>query len=114
VLLTTTDGMIENQTSVAISADGKTLYYSTNAKDIELRHIWAVPTSGGTPAQVTTGEGAETNPAPLASGKYLATLSADWKMPQSLGVWKTGTSDSQKIIFPTSRPGFPMDAHVKP
>jgi dipeptidyl aminopeptidase/acylaminoacyl peptidase len=72
-----------------------------------------VPTSGGTPVQLTTGDGAETNPAPLASGKYLATLSASWNFPQSLGMWKTGES-TQKIVFPTSRPGFPMDAHVKP
>jgi dipeptidyl-peptidase-4 len=120
VLLTTTDGLIENQTSIAVSADGKTFYYCTNAKDIERRHIWAVPTGGGTPAQITAGEGVETYPAPLASGKYLATLSASWNIPQSLGVWKLGTEASagpapaQKIIFPTSRPGFPMDAHVKP
>ena len=116
VLLTTTDGLIENQTSVAVSADGKTFYYCTNAKDIEMRHIWAAPVAGGTPTQITTGEGVETYPAPLASGKYLATLSASWKMPQSMGIWKIGpgAQASQKIIFPTSRPGFPMDAHVKP
>jgi dipeptidyl-peptidase 4 len=115
VLLTTTDGLIENQTSIAVSADGKTFYYCTNAKDIEKRHIWAVPSSGGTPVQLTTGEGVETYPAPLASGKYLATLSASWNMPQSVGVWKLGTEAStQKIVFPTSRPGFPMDSHVKP
>ena len=120
VLLTTTDGLIENQTSVALSSDGKTFYYCTNAKDIELRHIWAVPVTGGTPVEITTGDGAETYPAPLASGKYLATLSASWNMPQSLGVWKLGPEGAtaaappQKIIFPTSRPGFPMDLHVKP
>src|SRR5207302_1000715 len=57
VLLTTTDGLIENQTSVALSADDKTFYYCTNAKDIERRHIWAVPVGGGTPAQITTGDG---------------------------------------------------------
>ena len=117
-LLTTTDGMIENQTSVALSADGKTFFYCTNAKDIELRHIWAVPVSGGTPVEITTGDGAETYPAPLASGKYLATLSASWNMPQSVGVWKLGAEPGaappQKIVFPTSRPGFPMDLHVKP
>jgi dipeptidyl aminopeptidase/acylaminoacyl peptidase len=112
-LLTITDGLIENQTSIAVSSDGKTFYYCTNASDIERRHIWAVPATGGTPKQITAGEGVETYPAPLASGKYLATLSADWKMPQSIGVWKTGES-TQKIVFPTSRPGFPMDAHVKP
>jgi dipeptidyl aminopeptidase/acylaminoacyl peptidase len=101
-----------------VSADGKTFYYCTNAKDIERRHIWSVPVSGGTPTQMTTGEGVETYPASLSSGKYLATLSASWNMPQSLGVWSLGSSAgaaaTQKIVFPTSRPGFPTDAHVKP
>ena len=118
VLLTTTDGLIEDQTSIDVSADGKTFYYCTNAKDIERRHIWAVPVGGGTPVEITTGEGVETSPTVLASGKYLATLSASWNMPQSLGVWPLGSSVSaaatQKIVFPTSRPGFPTDAHVKP
>jgi dipeptidyl-peptidase-4 len=118
VLLTTTDGLIEDQTSVAVSADGKTLYYCTNAKDIERRHIWAVPVAGGTPQQVTTGTGIETHPAPLASGRALVTLSADWKMPQSLGIWRLASASlepaSQKIIFPTSRRSFPIDAHVEP
>jgi len=114
VLLTSTDGLIENQTSVALSSDEKTFYYCTNAKDIERRHIWAVPVGGGTPVQITGGEGVETSPAPLASGKYMATLSASWKMPQSLGMWKLGVEEPQKIVFPTSRPGFPIESHVKP
>ena len=119
VLLTTTDGLIEDQTSVALSPDGKTLYYCTNAKDIEHRHIWAVPVGGGTPVQVTTGAGIETSPTPLASGKRLATLSADWKMPQSVGVWTLGNPGSQaaapqKIVFPTSLKNFPADLHVEP
>src|SRR5581483_461036 len=118
-LLTTTDGLIENQTSVALSADAKTFFYCTNAKDIEHRHIWAVPVAGGTPVQITTGESVETSPAPLSSGKYLATLSATWKMPQSIGVWDTAAgltapAKPQKIVFPTSRPGFPIESHVKP
>jgi len=108
--------MIENQTSIAVSPDGKTFYYCTNAKDIERRHIWSVPAAGGTPTQITTGEGVETYPAPLASGKYLATLSAGWNLPQSLGIWKMAGAApaTHKIIFPTTRPGFPADAHVKP
>jgi len=116
ILLTTTDGLIEDQTSVALSADGRTLYYCTNATDIERRHIWAVPVTGGQPRQVTTGEGIETYPAPLASGNTLATLSADWRTPQSLGLWPLGPTavQTQKIVFPASLGGFPRDAHVKP
>ncbi len=118
VLLTTTDGLIENATSVALSGDGKTFLYCTNAKDIERRHIWAVPVTGGTPVEITTGEGVETSPSPLASGKYLATLSANWNRPQSVGIWKTASMETaappQKIVFPTSMPGFPIEEHVKP
>jgi dipeptidyl-peptidase-4 len=119
VLLTTTDGLIEDQTSVALSQDGKTLYYCTNAKDIERRHIWAVPVAGGTPVQVTTGLGIETSPTPLASGKALATLSAGWKRPQSVGLWTLGgqaspAASAQKIVFPASLKDFPADLHVEP
>ena len=121
VLLTTTDGLIEAQTDVALSADAKILYYCTNAKDIERRHIWAVPVAGGTPQQVTTGSGIETYPTPLASGKTLATFSAGWKLPQSVGVWTLGSpaqvvnaSSGQRIVFPPSLKGFPADLHVEP
>lgn len=116
VVLTTTDGLIEDQTDVAVSADGQTVFYCTNASDIERRHIWAVPAGGGTPHQVTTGTGIETYPAPLASGHGLATLSASWNMPMSLGLWTTphAGAATQRIVFPTARPGFPTEAHVDP
>ena len=119
ILLTTTDGLIEDQTSVEISHDGKTLYYCTNAKDIDRRHIWAVPVSGGTPWQVTAGVGIETWPTPLPSGKMLVTQSADWKRPQSIGLWTlagTTTQETQKWVFPTNAQlkSFPMDLHVRP
>ena len=113
VLLTTTDGLIEGAGSVALSADGKTMFYATNAKDIERRHIWSVPVSGGTPQQVSTGEGIETSPVPLASGKQLAVLYFDWNTPASVGLIASGSS-SAKTIFPVLGKDFPRDAHVKP
>jgi len=114
VLLTTTDGIIEDATSVALSKDGKTFYYCTNANDIERRHIWSVPTSGGTPKQVTLGEGIETSPMPLASGRRLAVLSADAKRPQSVGLFPSESSNKQQVIFPTLPKEFPIDAEVVP
>ena len=119
LLLTTTDGLIEDQTSVAISADNRTFYYSTNAGDIDRRHIWAVPVAGGTPTLVTAGTGIETWPVPLPSGKLLATQSADWRRPQSIGVWKLGTTSApptQQYVYPTAAglKHFPMDLHVEP
>jgi dipeptidyl aminopeptidase/acylaminoacyl peptidase len=119
-LITTTDGLIEDQTSINLSPDGKTFYYSTNAQDIDRRHIWAVPVAGGTPTQITSGKGIETWPVPLASGKLLATQSADWKRPQSIGVWKLGpatlTTAQQQYVFPTAAQmkTFPTALHVEP
>ncbi len=113
VLLTTTDGLIEGAGSVDLAADGKTLYYTTNAKDIERRHIWSVPVAGGTPQQLTTGEGIETSPVTLHSGKSLAVLYFDWNTPASVGLVAAGT-DKAKTIFPVLGKEFPRDAHVKP
>ena len=59
VMLTTTNGLIEDATSAALSKDKRTLYYATNASDIERRHIWSVPVAGGTPRQLTSGDGIE-------------------------------------------------------
>ena len=113
-LLTTTDGMIEDATAVALSKDGgSTLYYCTNATDIERRHIWAVPTSGGTPRRVSTGDGIETSPHPLASGKSLAVIFFDAKTPASIAIIPVA-GGAPKRVFPTLTASFPTTSHVVP
>jgi dipeptidyl-peptidase-4 len=113
VMLTTTDGLIENATSVSFSPDGHTLYYCTNAQDIERRHIWAVPTSGGTPRRVSTGDGVETYPQPVSSGRQVAVLYFNARQPASVALVPTGGGDP-RIIFPTLSPNFPQAEHVVP
>jgi dipeptidyl aminopeptidase/acylaminoacyl peptidase len=112
-LLTTTDGLIEDATSASVSADGKTLYYCTNASDIERRHIWAVPTAGGTPQRISTGDGIETSPQPLASGKQVAVLYFDASTPASIGLVPVDGGKA-KVIFPTLGADFPKAQHVTP
>ena len=112
-LLTTTDGIIEDATSSSLSKDGKTFYYTTNTGDIDRRHVWAVPTAGGTPKQISTGKGIETFPVAFASGTRLAALTADARRPQSVGIVTVGTGD-QRVIYPTLTADFPLDAHVEP
>ena len=84
ISLTPQDGQIESH---SFSADGRYLYYGTNATDSERRHLWRVPTAGGTPEQITRGEGIEHTPLPLPSGKYIAALTADYKRPQSVTIF---------------------------
>lgn len=113
LLLTTTDGLIEAATDVALSPDGKTLYYCTNANDIERRDIWAVPVGGGTPRQITSGDGIETYPQPLASGRQLAVLYFDARQPASIGL-VPAAGGTARVIFPTLPKDFPTEAHVAP
>ena len=113
IRLTTTDGLIEDATSLALSKDGKTLIYSTNATDIERRHIWAVPTAGGTPTRISTGNGIETSPQPLASGKSVAVIYFDAKTPASIALVPTQGA-APTVIFPKLNKDFPSAAHVTP
>ena len=69
ISLTPQDGQIE---SSSFSADGKYLYYGTNATDIERRHLWRVPLAGGAPEQLTRGDGIEHDPLRAAVGTDIA------------------------------------------
>lgn len=108
-----TDGMIEDATAVTYSPDGKTLYYCTNATDIERRHIWAVSTAGGEARRVSTGTGIETYPVAMGAGKNLAVIYFNAAQPASIGIVPTAGGDP-KIVFPTLGKDFPKDAHVIP
>ena len=117
VLLTSTKGIIEDQTAWTLSKDGKTLFYCTNTDDIDRRHIWSVPTAGGSPKQVTMGEGIENVPVVLANGRQIAVLSSDAKRPFSVGVWPAASASpasTQKVIYPTLGADFPMNEEVAP
>jgi dipeptidyl-peptidase 4 len=107
--LTPGDGAVEQ---AALSADGTTLFYSTNAGDIERRHIWRVPTAGGDAVMVTKGETIETYPAVLSSGKQVAVLGGDAKRPFGVGL-VAASGGAARYIYP-SLAGFPMDAEVAP
>jgi dipeptidyl-peptidase 4 len=108
--LTPGDGMVEN---VALSSDGRTLFYCTNAGDIDRRHIWRVPTSGGEATQITTGEEIETYPAALSSGRQIAVLTAAARRPQSVGV-VAARGGTVRVLFPKLAPSFPATGHVIP
>jgi dipeptidyl aminopeptidase/acylaminoacyl peptidase len=108
--LTPGAGQVE---SVSISADGNTLFYSTNATDIDRRHIWRVPTSGGTAARVTPGNGVEMYPAALASGKHVAMLSGGATRPLGVGI-APASGGEPRVVYPKLTKEFPTDAHVVP
>jgi dipeptidyl-peptidase-4 len=110
IVLTPEDGMVEQ---VGFSADGRTLYYATNAGDIDRRHVWKVSTAGGPSVQLTRGDGIETYPVALASGQLVALFSAGARQPQSVAV-VPATGGAPKVLFPTLPAEFPLAEHVVP
>ncbi|MEO7455677.1 MAG: prolyl oligopeptidase family serine peptidase [Gemmatimonadaceae bacterium] len=118
-LLTTTDGIINDGvadrtfTTWALSRDNRTFYYSTNAQDIEKRHIWAVPVAGGTPTKISTDDGVAVSPTPLGNGRQIAVLYFGASQPASIGIVPTSGGET-KVVFPTLPKDFPKLAHVTP
>jgi dipeptidyl aminopeptidase/acylaminoacyl peptidase len=110
-MLTPGEGMVE---TVTLSSDGAFLFYGTNAGDIDRRHVWKVPTSGGAAIQITTGNEIENYPAVLASGSQVAVLSAAAARPQSVAVVAAAPGSTPKVIFPSLAASFPASAHVTP
>ena len=91
--LTPGDGIAEY---ISLSPDGRTLFYATNAGDIDRRHLWRVPTSGGDARQLTHGDGIETYPAALASGGEVAVLYTDARQPLTVAVVPADGGDRQR------------------
>ncbi|MBI4539000.1 MAG: S9 family peptidase [Gemmatimonadetes bacterium] len=95
----------------ALSADGTQLYYTTNAGDIDRRHLWRVPSGGGEAVQLTRGEGIETYPAVLTSGNLVAVMSAGTRQPQAVAVVPAQGGEA-RVIAPRLPAEFPLDAQL--
>ena len=109
IKLTPGDGIAEH---ISLSADGRTLFYATNVGDIDRRHLWRVPTSGGEAQQLTSGEGIETYPAALAGGGQVAVLSAGAKQPQTVAMVSSSGGTPRLIREVPGR--FPASRQVVP
>ncbi len=62
-----------------LGADGRSLVYAGNSGDLDRRHIWRRPLSGGAPERVTSGTGIES--APALGGTALAVIATDVSRP---------------------------------
>ncbi|HEY0130603.1 MAG TPA: S9 family peptidase, partial [Allosphingosinicella sp.] len=62
-----------------LGADGRSLVWAGNSGDLNRRHIWRRPLSGGAPERVTGGTGIET--APVLGGTALAVIATDVSRP---------------------------------
>jgi dipeptidyl aminopeptidase/acylaminoacyl peptidase len=99
---------------IGLSADGRTLYYTSNFGDPDRRHLWRAFPSGESPAvQLTQGEGIETEAAPLASGRQVAVFYADARRPRAVALVPAG-GGAARVIENNLSGDFPSAAHVVP
>jgi dipeptidyl-peptidase-4 len=97
-----------------LSADGGTLFFSSNLADIHGRHIWKVPTAGGKTAQLTKGATIGCYPVALASGKDMAFMYATAKQPMSIALVPAAGGEI-RVIAPRRLPEkFPLEDLVAP
>lgn len=98
--LTWGDGIVEN---VTLSADGQTIYYSTNTGDSPRRHIWKVEVRARKPEQLTKGDQIEWSPVITASG--LAMLHSSARRPAWPAIFQNAkVSELAPGLFPKDFP----------
>jgi Tol biopolymer transport system component len=66
---------------VALSPDAHEVVFNSNQGDIDRRHLWRVPVSGGKPVPITSGKGIEWMPQLTSDRKFIAYLRSDAKRP---------------------------------
>jgi dipeptidyl aminopeptidase/acylaminoacyl peptidase len=66
---------------VALSADKRSIFYTSNQNDVDRRHIWRVAATGGEPEALTRGETIEWSPVETSDGKTLLCLGSSATSP---------------------------------
>jgi len=108
-LLTSGDFDVED---VALSADKRSILYTSNQNDIDRRHIWRVGATGGEPEALTRGETIEWNPVETSDGKTLLCLGSSATSP---AMPYRVTSNGRELIAKNMIPAeFPSAQLVTP
>jgi dipeptidyl aminopeptidase/acylaminoacyl peptidase len=96
---------------VAMSADGRELFYSSNQNDIDRRHIWRVAAAGGTPVAVSSGTGLEWSPAVAGDGVVFIHSDTQRQARPAIRLASGEVRDLAPDAIPAD---FPRDALVAP
>lgn len=98
---------------VSLTADGHEVLFSSNQNDIDRRHLWAVPVTGGTPHALTSGEGIEWSPVATHDGKAIALFSSTAAIPAHASLL-TNSAAVQDLAPDATPAGFPARSLVTP
>jgi dipeptidyl aminopeptidase/acylaminoacyl peptidase len=61
----------------SFTVDKKTVLFNSNCGDLDRRHLWKVPASGGEVSRITKGEGIEWSPVALSDGQRFVYVASD-------------------------------------
>src|SRR5436190_23643448 len=101
-LLTPGDFDVED---VALSADKRSILYTSNQNDVDRRHIWRVAATGGEPEVLTHGETIEWNPVETSDGKTVLCLGSTATSPaMPYRVTSNGRESIAKNAVPANFP----------
>ncbi len=96
---------------VSLSRDAREVLYSSNEGDIDRRHLWRAPVSGGAARELTPGEGIEWSPVDSRPG--IAYLCSTAVRPAHAATLEA--SGGSRDLAPGALPaGFPLDALIAP
>jgi dipeptidyl aminopeptidase/acylaminoacyl peptidase len=97
---------------VALSADKRSILYSSNQNDVDRRHIWRVSATGDEPEALTRGETIEWSPVETSDGKTLLCLGSTATSP---AMPYRVTSNGRELIAKNAIPAeFPEAQLVTP
>jgi dipeptidyl aminopeptidase/acylaminoacyl peptidase len=109
ILLTPGDYSVED---VTLSADKRTIIYTSNENDVDRRHVWSVPVAGGQRTALTKGETIEVSPVQTADGKSVLVLGSSATTP--LTPYLLTANSRQAVAQSTIPADFPSAQLVTP
>lgn len=109
--LTVGDYEVEHLT---VTPDRRTVVFTSNKDDIDRRHIWSVPITGGTPRLLTPGEGIEWSPVVTSDGRHIAFFQATSRRPGQPAIIPLEGGVPRLIARESIPDRFPLDAQVDP
>lgn len=102
---------VENAT---LAPDKSSIIFSANKDDIDRRHLWRVSVAGGTPQQITKGDGIEMSPVLFDNGQRIAFFHSTAREPYLPYSTSMGGTDL-KPLAPLALPrDFPSAQLVTP
>ena len=99
----------------SFTPDKKTVLFNSNCGDVDRRHIWSVPVSGGSPSQLTSGKGVEWSPVVLNDGRILTYIGSVATYPARPFAIALTPGNSSTALAPETWPkDFPSSGLATP